>query len=207
MQADSPAKPALFVVAGPNGSGKSTLTRNVWAGIVAIIDPDAIARDLAGSTMEAGREALARRSAALGEGRSHLLESTLAGSSMLRHMEAGRAAGFHIELHFVCLPSVELNLARIACRVSQGGHDIPEADVRRRFERSQDNLPEAILLADTTMLYDNSSASRPHQQVACIEGDSVLTADDAPEWATVAIALAARTSKKRQEVKPPIPVD
>jgi predicted ABC-type ATPase len=72
--------PTLRVVAGPNGCGKSTLTRAVWRGELEIIDPDAIALGLPGSSGRAAREAVRRRRASLRAGRTHLLETTLAGS-------------------------------------------------------------------------------------------------------------------------------
>lgn len=159
----------------------------MWSGVLDIIDPDAIARKLSGGQVEAAREALKRRKAALTEGRTHLLETTLAGASALRHMEAAREAGFIIDLHFVRLNSAELNLERIETRVAQGGHDVPKEDVLRRFERSQENLPLAIRLADTTFLYDNTKSGQPHRKVAYIERDTVLTAAKLPEWAESSI--------------------
>ena len=81
--------PTLFVVAGPNGCGKSTLTRMSGFRGLEIIDPDAIARDIAsGNPAHAAREALRRRQAALGARRAHLVETTLAGAGILRHIAA-----------------------------------------------------------------------------------------------------------------------
>lgn len=99
-----------------------------------IIDPDAIARDLiAGDFGQAAREALRRRQAALAEGRTHLVETTLAGSGVLRHMSAARRQGYRIILHYVSVASPDKALDRIRNRVALGGHDIPEADARRRL--------------------------------------------------------------------------
>ena len=95
--------PTLYVVAGPNGCGKSTLTRTAWLSDLDIIDPDEIARATASATpAAAAREALLRRRAALRTGRTHLLETTLAGSGAIRHMEAARAAGLRVESYYVC---------------------------------------------------------------------------------------------------------
>ena len=129
--------PTLYVVAGPNGSGKSTLTRTARFRRAEVIDPDTIARGMASGTLvEAGREALRRRRAALAAGRTHLVETTLAGSGVILHMNAARTAGYRIELHYVSLESADQTLLRIGTRVAQGGHDVPEPDVRRRFARS-----------------------------------------------------------------------
>ncbi len=106
--------PTLYVVAGPNGCGKSTLTRTGWLRDLDIIDPDAIARTAAFAMLAAAvREALRRRRAALRAGRTHVLETTLAGSGVFRHMEATRAAGLRVELHYVCVKLPELALDRI----------------------------------------------------------------------------------------------
>ena len=99
---------ALYLVAGPNGCGKSTLTRMSGFSGLDIIDADAIARGLtSGSPGQAAREALRRRRDALVAGRPHLVETTLAGSGVLRHMAAARREGYRITLHFVSVDSPE----------------------------------------------------------------------------------------------------
>ena len=113
--------PTLYVVAGPNGCGKSTLTRTAWLRELEIIDPDAIARAMAADIPgQAAREAVRRRRAALRAGRTHLLETTLAGSGVLRHMDDARSHGYRIELHYVSVDSPDLALDRIRTRVASG---------------------------------------------------------------------------------------
>jgi predicted ABC-type ATPase len=60
-------------------------------------------------------------------------------------------------LVYIGTEKVEINLARIRNRVLAGGHDVPEDDVRRRYEGSFENLPIAIKRADHTILFDNST--------------------------------------------------
>lgn len=180
--------PTLYVVAGPNGCGKSTLTRTEWLSGLEIIDPDAIARAMAsGNPAEAARAALRRRRAALQAGRTHLVETTLAGSGVLRHMEAARRAGYRIELHYVSVDSPDLALDRIRTRVASGGHDVPEPDVRRRFARSLANLPAAIALSGEARLYDNTNPDRPHREVAVVGGAARWTSRRLPDWAAAAL--------------------
>ncbi len=69
------------------------------------------------------------------------METTLAGNGVLRLMEDARTTGYWIELHYVCLGSPAQALNRVRTRVTMGGHDVPEADLRRRFVRSLANLP------------------------------------------------------------------
>ena len=181
--------PTLLVVAGPNGCGKSTLTRMSGFSGLDIIDPDAIARDMiSGNPAHAARAALRRRQAALGAGREHLIETTLAGSGILRHMEAARREGYRIVLHFVSVGSPGQALDRIRNRVALGGHDVPEADVRRRFVRSHANLPAAIARADVTLLYDNTDFDRPHREVAILGDGTWWIAEAVPDWVVAALA-------------------
>ena len=180
--------PTLYVMAGPNGCGKSTLTRTTWFGDVDVIDPDAISQRLVSEHPgQAAREALRRRRAALSAGRTHLVETTLSGSGILRHMEAARRKGYRVVVHYVSLNTVEQALDRIRNRVLLGGHDIPEMDARRRFVRSHANLPAAIVLADEVFLYDNVAPDRPHREITICRQGSWLTVVDVPDWAATVI--------------------
>ena len=104
-------------------------------------------------------------------------------------------AGYRLELHYVSLESPDLALNRIRNRVSLGGHDVPELDVRRRFARSRANLPCAIALADAVRLYDNTDHDHPHREVAVLAEAAWWTAEHLPIWAGAAIArVTARGS-------------
>ena len=152
------------------------------------IDPDEIAREIASGS--AAREALRRRQAALRAGRAHLVETTLAGVGSLRHMAAARRAGYRVVLHYVSVGSPDEALDRIRNRVLLGGHDVPKADVRRRFVRSHANLPAAIAGADIAMLYDNSDFDKPHQLVAVFRDRTWWKTGAVPEWVAAVLALA-----------------
>ncbi|BAZ46991.1 hypothetical protein NIES4102_40370 (plasmid) [Chondrocystis sp. NIES-4102] len=54
---------------------------------------------------------------------------------------------------------VQINIKRVAQRVAQGGHNVPEPDVRRRYTRSLANLATAIQKTEHTVIYDNSTAA------------------------------------------------
>lgn len=89
--------------------------------------------------------------------RSFALETTLSGLGYARSIPRWRAAGYHVKMVFLSLPSVELALARIRGRVAQGGHDVPEGVVRRRFGRGLRNFVQVYRgLVDAWALYDNS---------------------------------------------------
>ena len=187
--------PTLHVVAGPNGCGKSTLTRTTWFRGVEVVDPDMLTRDMtAGYPAWAAREALQRRQAALAAGRTLALETTLAGAGVLRFMEVARQAGHWIVLHFISVNSAEQALLRIRNRVALGGHDVPEADVRRRFARSHANLPVAIMRADEAVLYDNTDPAVPHREVALLREGAWWSGERLPIWAAAAIARVTAPS-------------
>ena len=157
-----------------------------------IIDSDAIARDIAsGNRTRAAREALRRRQAALGAGRAHVVETTLAGAGILRHMAAARRAGYWIVLHFVSVGSPDQALDRIRNRVALGGHNVPEDDARRRFVRSHTNLPAAIAWTNVAMLYDNTDLDRPHREVAILRDKTWWIAETVPEWVCATLAHAS----------------
>lgn len=185
--------PTLHVVAGPNGCGKSTLTHmNGFGGLVPI-DPDSILRGMvSGTPAQAAREALRLRRVALAERKSHLVETTLAGLGILRHMKDARSRGYRAIFHYVSVDSPEQALDRIRNRVALGGHDVPEADVRRRFVRSLQNLHSAVEHADEVLLYDNTDPDRPHREVAIYRAGSWWVAEVVPGWAGTALVHAFR---------------
>ncbi len=106
-------------------------------------------------------------------------------------MRNAREAGYRVELHYVRLQSAEVSLRRIHCRVLDGGHDVPEADVRRRFARSLANLPQAMALADETRFYSNDDVMDPCREVA------VFPDGPPPRWVAEA-CLAALLSPEAE---------
>ncbi|MYD76507.1 MAG: ATPase [Gammaproteobacteria bacterium] len=175
--------PTLYVVAGPNGCGKSTLVRTTWFYNFEKIDPDDIARIMkTGNVLQAGREALLRRRSALELERTHLVETTLSGAGVLRHVQAAREKDYKIVLHYISLDSPEEALDRIRNRVRCGGHNVPKVDVKRRFVRSHSNLPTMIALSDEGYLYDNSKPDDPHRTVANFRQGSWRINRNIPDW-------------------------
>jgi predicted ABC-type ATPase len=71
-------------------------------------------------------------------------------------MRYARVNGFRIDLVYICLDTPERSVLRVNERALQGGHDVSDEDVRRRYLRSLANLAEAVRIADRAVLYDNS---------------------------------------------------
>jgi predicted ABC-type ATPase len=81
----------------------------------------------------------------------------LSGRAYIRRLKQWKAAGYRIEMIFLRLPSPQLALRRVAARVRQGGHNVPRADILRRFDRSWIHFNSHYrLLADRWEVYDNS---------------------------------------------------
>ncbi len=90
---------------------------------------------------------------------SFAFETTLAGRAYARLIPSWQRDGYHVKLIFLQLPSVELSLARVAARVAQGGHNVEETVVRRRFRAGLGNFHELYRsLVDSWVLYDNSGS-------------------------------------------------
>jgi predicted ABC-type ATPase len=156
--------PRLLVFAGANGSGKSTLTkiyRRKLEIVGAILDPDAIARDLNPNdpsrlAIQAARIVLKSQQDFLKLGQSFTLETTLSSKGNLELMQTAQSLGWVVRLAYVGLGDVQRNIQRVKQRVQQGGHGVPLEDIKRRFERSMINLSLAAEIADAFAVYDNS---------------------------------------------------
>jgi len=157
--------PRCIVIAGPNGAGKTTFAREFLlreVGVVHFVNADLIAGGLSPLRPElaarrAGRLVLTELDRLAKARKDFAFESTLSGRAYRRLLSGWKAAGYRIDIVFLSLPSVQLALQRIAARVRQGGHDVPRADVVRRFGRSWNNFCGVYRsLASTWAVYDNS---------------------------------------------------
>jgi predicted ABC-type ATPase len=148
-----------------------------------LLDPDryGISPDVH-DPITAGRLVVARVRAAIAGREDVVLETTLSGRFPLKVLRDGRRAGFDVTLVYVGLDDVNECLLRVRRRARSGGHDVPEIDVRRRFVRSLEALPAAIMLADRVFLYDNSS-EQPYTMVARIDTKRCLVSRTVPNWA------------------------
>jgi predicted ABC-type ATPase len=96
-------------------------------------------------------------SACATRGESFAFETTLSGRGYLRHIREWQQIGYHVILFFLGLPTPEVAIARVAERVRQSGHNVPEAVIRRRFVAGKANFDRYYCMAvDAWVLYDNS---------------------------------------------------
>lgn len=111
---------------------------------------------------------------------SFVFETTMTSRHSIRAIERARQAGFRVGLIFVLLDSVELHIARVAARVAQGGHFVPEKDIRRRYVTAQRNLCHVLDLIDEGYVIDNSPAGSPRRLVAISGGKASRLEDFNP---------------------------
>lgn len=161
-------RPTCIVITGPNGAGKTTLAREYLpkvAGVIHFVNADLIAQGLA--PLDPGLAAMAAARLLLQEMNrltalrvDFAFESTLSGMGHGRHLAKWKDQGYRIQITYLRLKSPQLALRRIAARVRQGGHNVPRADVLRRFERGWDRFVRIYRpLADEWAVYDNSGES------------------------------------------------
>lgn len=158
-------KPRCIVIAGPNGAGKTTFAREYLpkeADVIHFVNADLIAAGLSPLKPEiagiaAGRLLLSELDRLASSKVDFAFETTLSGRAYVDRLNAWKAAGYRVEIIFLRLHSTALALRRIASRVQQGGHNVPRADVIRRFERGWKNFQNLYKpLADSWTIYDNS---------------------------------------------------
>lgn len=163
----------VIIIAGPNGAGKTTFAREYLpneANCPIFINADLIAAGLAPfspetAAVKAARLMLKEIESNVITGNSFAIETTLSGKTYAKDILEWKKLGYHITLFFLSLPSAEFAIARVAARVASGGHDIPEATIRRRFKTGLKHFHELYKpLADSWSLYDNS-----HQQPILLE--------------------------------------
>ena len=161
------AEKKIIIIAGPNGAGKTTFAEEFLpedAGCPIFINADLIAAGLAPfeperAAFRAGRLMLEEIFNHARWGHNFAFETTLSGKGYARHIPDWQADGYTVKLFFLRLTSVQLAIARVRQRVREGGHDIPEPVIRRRFEAGVHNF-ETIYKAvvDEWALYDNSGS-------------------------------------------------
>lgn len=136
------------MIAGPNGAGKTTFARSFLpaeAACIRFINADMIAAGLspfAPETMsvKAGRLMLTEIDECVSARKDFAFETTLSGLGYLKHIKQWRQLGYHVSVFYLSLSGVELAIARVAERVRQGGHNIPDTVIRRRYAASQRNF-------------------------------------------------------------------
>jgi len=159
--------PNAYIIAGPNGAWKTTFAREFlpnYANCRIFINADLIAQGMApfspeSAAFRAGRLMLEEIESHAMRGEDFGFETTLSGKGHVQVVRGLKKRGYELHIFYLWVPNAELALSRVRERVRRGGHDVAEAIVRRRFERSIRNfLRMYCALADRWILFDNSAA-------------------------------------------------
>lgn len=158
----------VLIIAGPNGAGKTTFANEFLpkeANCPHFINADLIAAGLSpfqpeAAAFRAGRLVLERIAAFVRQRQSFAFETTLSGKIYARLITQWRAQGYFVELFFLRLPDADFAVSRVRQRVAEGGHDVAEPTIRRRFKAGWLNF-ETIYkpLVDVWAIYDNAGIS------------------------------------------------
>jgi predicted ABC-type ATPase len=202
----------IYVLAGVNGAGKSSIggaaMRNSGADYY---NPDEVATAL--QSTHANWNRTEANAAAWQQGKRLLekaiaqrldfaFETTLGGNSMVAILNQAAASGIAVHVWYVGLATPELHIERVRARVRKGGHDIAEADIRRRYFTSRLNLIHLLPKLAALRVYDNSAQADPntgaspkprlllHLRKGKIVGPRNLA--NTPEWAKPIVAAALK---------------
>ncbi len=213
----SPSRqPRLFVIAGVNGAGKSSIAGAAIRDFGSeYFNPDEAARaflhanpnlaqeDANGAAWSAGVGLLKR---AIAEHLDYAFETTLGGNTIPHLLTQAASQGSQIHLWYIGLSSVALHIERVRARVRRGGHDIPEQDIRRRFDHSRLNLIELLPHLTALRVFDNSTQGDPSwgqlpklQLILHMEQRKILRPLDptsTPTWAKPIVAAALKISSQ-----------
>jgi predicted ABC-type ATPase len=183
----------LDLVVGPNGAGKSTFVRLTLAPVLphaTFVNADLIAQqrwpdDPETHSYEAARIAARTRKALIARREPFIAETVFSHPSKLDLPREAAAAGYYRAVHVVLVPEA-VAVARVAARVVAGGHTVPEDKIRGRYQRLWPLVAEAIVLADTATVYDNSQRKGP-SVVADFSHGFVVGKPLWPDWTPEAL--------------------
>ncbi|MFC0314877.1 zeta toxin family protein [Gordonia phosphorivorans] len=181
------SNPRLDLVVGCNGAGKTTLIRTLLTHAIpgsALVNADDIAAarypdNAAAMAYEAAQIADIMRQQLIAAKVSFIAETVFSHPSKLDLIGSAHAAGFRVFLHVVTIPE-DLAVSRVARRVTQGGHSVPEDKVRGRYQRVWGHAARAIALADGAYIYNNEDSTM--SRVAVFDQGQLIRSGKIPEW-------------------------
>lgn len=158
----------LYTIAGCNGAGKTTASYTILPELLAcheFVNADNIAFELSpddvGSVaIESGRIMINKMNELMALGVDFAIETTLSTKSYVTFIKRARAQGYEVTLLYFWLSTPQTACERVVERVSEGGHDIPEEVIFRRYFRGIKNLIELYMpLCDNSLIVDNNQTT------------------------------------------------
>jgi predicted ABC-type ATPase len=167
------ARPIVVALAGSNGAGKSTFFHAHLAGVgLRFINADDLAAEMGIGAYEAASLAASLRSSLIEQGESFAFETVLSdpGGTKVAELADASRRGMHVVMLFIRIDSLATSKQRVAMRVLQGGHDVPDAKLEARFNRTLANLERAIASLPVVVIFDNTDLARPFRLEAVYRG-------------------------------------
>jgi predicted ABC-type ATPase len=220
--ADDAPVPCIYVLAGTNGAGKSSIAGAMFlrAGVeffnpdqatrlIRARNPGATPAEANSAAWSQGKRLLER---AIAERLTFAFETTLGGQTMTALRQRALAAGREVRVWYVGLDTPERHIARVRARVARGGHDIPEARIRARYDSSRLNLIRLLPGLTELRVHDNSAEADPRSGAIpeprlllhVVRGTIVRAGPLAqtPDWAKPIVAAALKSSPAKQRGGP-----
>jgi predicted ABC-type ATPase len=204
------AEARIYVLAGTNGAGKSSVlgAMAIRSGtgffnpdeatrLILDANPGATLDEANAEAWQQGKRLLER---AIAERLDYMFETTLGGETFVGLLKNALSARLEVRVAYVGLENLELHVARVAMRVAKGGHHIPEATIRLRYDKGREHLIDLLPSLTEMRLYDNSvdadpdagHAPAPKRLLHVIGGrvESMCPAVEVPDWAKPIVAAA-----------------
>lgn len=206
--------PCIYVLAGANGAGKSSIGGAMFRECHSeYFNPDEAALQFRsanpGMTQEEANSAAWRQGRrllkrAISDRLDFAFETTLGGHTIAGLLARALSEKIEVRIWYVGLASPELHIARVRSRVALGGHDIPEATIRERYEKSRLNLVDLMPKLTELRVYDNSEEGDPGKGIAPrpklvlhVDRGKIVDSCDltmTPKWAKPILAMAMKLS-------------
>lgn len=171
------------IIGGVNGVGKSSLSGVLSAestDLGIIIDTDKISAELGGDRIKGGKLAIERIEDCLRKGVNFTQETTLSGVRTLKTIRKARELNYFIRLYYVGVSSSDESIKRIKNRVEKGGHDIPSADVERRYNKRFEDLAKVLHYCNEVRFFDNENGFTEKAEYK--NGSLITKGGKIPEW-------------------------
>jgi predicted ABC-type ATPase len=186
-------RPVIVALAGPNGAGKTTFYHaHLQPAGLRFINADVLARELNLDPYAVAHVAEALRRQLVEQRESFVFETVFSDpvGDKLTFLKKAAASGYTVVLCFIGISGPAVSEARVAMRVSQGGHDVPAEKLVARFPRTLANLKTAIRDLPHVWIFDNDDLRTPFRQVAVFENGQQVTLNvPVPEWLTPLLPL------------------
>jgi predicted ABC-type ATPase len=189
-------KPELIVIAGPNGSGKTSVTQKFlhheWSDGTIYINPDDVANEMFGdwnsqeAVIKSANYCAELREKCLQNKESFVFETVFSAEDKVEFLYRAKQAGYFVRLFFISTNSPEINAARIAKRVMEGGHDVPISKIISRYYKSIANCITISKYVDRLYVYDNSVDNQDARILFRLSNGQLAKqyTEDIPDWAT-----------------------